>query len=288
MNAYSAIMTQTDSSRTQTSNCSEAVDGVAAIMSRFYKESKRAARLLGKIARNSPPQDAERAAKYLSRMCSPRSISENLGKVMTFASLPKTKLMIQSTAVQALSTLRRPEDEKLFLEIMRMRPFPPAAKTLTQELCYALGRAGHTPDAVLALAECIRGRENSERIAAFWALGRVASREKEDRIPASILEIVLPSVLSCMEKERHSAAFCNGIYALGEMCDQRIPVERVSKESAAKADALLERLSLFADSINLQAKGYIHIALSMIRGTALSVEQEEVLLKLRDSAPEDD
>ena len=91
-----------------------------------------------------------------------------------------------------------------------------------------------------------------------------------------------------MSNERHSAAFCNGIYALGEMCDQRIPVERVSRESAAKADALLERLSLFADSVNGQAKGYIHIALNMIRGTALTVEEEEVLLKLRDSAPEDD
>ena len=141
---------------------------------------------------------------------------------------------------------------------------------------------------MLVLAECIRGRENSERIAAYWGLGRVASREREDRIPASTLEIVLPSVLSCMENEKHSAAFCNGIYALGEICDQRIPVERVSKESAARADALLERLALFADTINPQAKGYIHIALNMIRGAALSTEQEEVLLKLRDSAPEDD
>ena len=285
---YMTLMKNTEVKILSASNCGEAIDEVAKIMGRFYRESKRAARLLGRLARNSSAQDSERAAKHLIRMCNPRTISENLGKVMTFASLPKTKMMVQCTAIQALSTLRRPEDEKLFLELLRLRPFPVAARTLTQELCYALGRAGHTQEAVLVLAECIRGRENSERIAAYWALGRVASREREDRVPASVLEMVLPSVLRCMESERHSAAFCNGIYALGEMCDQRIPVEKVSVESAAKADTLLERLSLFADSINAQAKGYIHIALNMIRGTALSTEQEEVLLKLRDSALEDD
>ena len=169
-----------------------------------------------------------------------------------------------------------------------MRPFPAPAKTLTQELCYALGRTGITSETVLVLSECIRGRENSERIAAYWALGRVASRERQDKCPASVLEMVLPSVLRCMENERHSAAFCNGIYALGEICDQRIPGEKVLKESAAKAETLLERFALFADTINSQAAGYIRIALNMIRGTALSVEQEEVLLKLRDSALEDD
>lgn len=285
---YMTLMKNLEARIIAASNCSEAIDDVAKIMSRFYKESKRAARLLGKLARNSSPQDADRAAKYLARMCSPKAISENLGKVMTFASLPKTKLMIQCTAVQALSTLRRQEDEKLFLELLRMRPFPAPARTLTQELCYALGRAGRTSETVLVLSECIRGRENSERIAAYWALGRVASRERQDKCPASVLEMILPSVLRCMENERHSAAFCNGIYALGEICDQRIPGEKVLKESAAKAEILLERFSLFADTINSQAAGYIRIALNMISGTALSIEQEEVLLKLRDSALNDD
>ena len=51
---YMTIMKNLEARILSASNCGEAIDEVAKIMNKYYRESKRAARLLGRLARNCP------------------------------------------------------------------------------------------------------------------------------------------------------------------------------------------------------------------------------------------
>ncbi|MBQ6773057.1 MAG: Hsp70 family protein [Synergistaceae bacterium] len=263
------------------SNCAEAIEPMKSIMESPCRVSERAARMLGKIAGVSSAKDSQRAVKYLEDQCLPERVKYNLRNAsFNLSGFNKLKLNIQSKVILALSTLRRPEHERLFLEILKLRPFP--VRFMTPELCYALGRVGSSPNALLAVADCVKSYEASDRIAAFWALGRIGSRERPDKCSAEYLEEVMPFVLRCVREERHGTALCNGVYALGETCDQRIPGSKVSERFAVMAGNLLEELESQPYRGSPQTQNYIKIALNMVRGAELSLEQKEHLLKLRE------
>ncbi|MBR0035799.1 MAG: hypothetical protein IJP54_09000, partial [Synergistaceae bacterium] len=181
-------------------------------------------------------------------------------------------------AVQALSMLRRPEHEKFFLSIMKLKPLP---NVLLKELCYALGRTGYSSEAAYAAADCINSPTDGEKIPAYWALGRITSRERPDKCPASCLEDILPSVFRFLRTENHPNVLMNGVYAIGEMCDQRIPGEKVSGDFVKRAEDFLYDLSDRIQGRKPQAENFIRIALNMIQGEELSIEQKRNLLALR-------
>ena len=166
-------------------NCNEAIDEMAKIMLECGKTAENAARSLGRIARNSSPEDKLKAMKYFEHFCSIDRIRINLSHTGFFSVLntsAKRKLFIQSRAIQAMSMLRNPEHERLFINILNLRPF--TVNFLTAELCYALGRVGSSEDSVYILSKCIEGPK-ADRISAFWALGRTGSRERQNSVSSS-------------------------------------------------------------------------------------------------------
>ena len=93
-------------------------------------------------------------------------------------------------------------------------------------------------------------------------------------------------MLKRLESEKHKMCLANGVYALGELCDQRNPGEKVSGSSAARVKRFLEKLSLNPERFTTQTQRYIAISLNMIRGAELTQDQKEILLKLRENASE--
>ena len=268
-------------------NSNEAIDEMAAIMEACGKTAENAARLLGRIARNSSENDKLKAMKYFERFCAIERVRANLNNANFFSVFntgARRKLFIQSRAIQAMSMLRNPEHERLFINILNLRPF--TVNFLTSELCYALGRVGHSSDAVYILSKCIEGPK-ADRISAFWALGRTGSRERQDAVSAGCLEKVLPRIFRAVKNETHPTALCNGIYAIGEMCDQRIPGEKAPERFVRDANEILQDISNQRNKTNNQTAGYIKIALNMIHGTELNLEQQENLLKLREQYSDD-
>ena len=160
-------------------------------------------------------------------------------------------------------------------------------EAIGRELCYALGRTGHSEEAVYAVSEYMTSSRVGERIPAYWALGRIASRERQDKCPASCLEEILPSMFRHLRTENHGDILRNGIYAVGEMCDQRIPGEKVSARIKRLAENFLEetseKISAFSEGKYRQANAFLATALRMIQGEELSIQQKENLLALRSS-----
>lgn len=259
------------------SNCGEAVEGMSRLMMPFGNISDRAARMLGRLARAAEGEYAVKAAEYLRDFCSPERVRKNLDAG------DYSRLHIQGMAIQALSILRRKEDEKFFLSVMSLAPFP--GQTMERELCYALGRTGHSEKSVNSVAKYISSSKTGERIAAYWALGRIASRENKNKCPASCLEKILPSVFRHLGTETHCDILRNGIYAVGEMCDQRITGEKVSAKTKDAAEKFLaglsQRLSQHKEGKYKQAVSFMATALSMIQSEELSSEQKENLLDIR-------
>lgn len=277
---YTARLKELEARIESASNSGEAVDLMAGIMSLYGYISDRAARMLGRLARVSAPKFAAKAVRYLENFCAPERVKFNM------FGASQRKLHIQAMAIQALSMLRRPEDEKLFLSIMKLtKSFP--VEAIGRELCYALGRTGHTAEAVYAVSEYMTSSRVGERIPAYWALGRIASRERQDKCPASCLEEILPSMFRHLRTENHGDILRNGIYAVGEMCDQRIPGEKVSARIKRLAENFLEetseRISAFSDGKYRQANVFLATSLRMIQGEELSTQQKENLLALRSS-----
>lgn len=274
---YTARLKELETRIESASNCGEAIDSMAGIVSSGGIIADRAARMLGRLARVAAPKYAAKAARYLESFCAPERVK------FSISGPSQRKLHIIGMEIQALSMMRRPEDEKRFLEIMKLSPFP--VETIGRELCYALGRTGHTKESVLAVSKYITSLRVGERIPAYWALGRIASRERPDKCGAACLEEILPSMFKHLRKEEHCDILRNGIYAIGEMCDQRIPGEKVSMRIKNQAERFLEELAERITGIMKysQASSFLKTALNMIQGSELSAEQEEHLLKLRDS-----
>ncbi len=277
---YTAELKALESRIESASNSGEAVNTMGGLMTSYAYIADRAARMLGRLARVSEPKYAAKARAALEDFCKTDRI-----KYTVRVEASRRKLHVKSMAIQALSMLRNPEHEKFFLSTLKLKPFP--VESVLRELCYALGRTGYSSEAVYAVADCINSPKIGEKIPAYWALGRISRRERPDKCPASCLEDVLPSVFRFLRNEYHPDILRNGVYAIGEMCDQRIPGEKVSDTFVSRAEDFLMDLSDRLEGRQIQAQGFIKIALNMIHSAELSVEQKFNLLKLRDEVKEE-
>ena len=278
---YSSRLKELEAKIESASNSGEAVAEMSGLMTSYHFLAGRAARMLGRLGRVADPKSAYRARQNLEAFSSPKVIRQ----AMRNDDNRNRKLEAHAMAIQALSILyrhlqllgeERPDDERTFIDLVNLKPFPNEAPG--RELCYALGRTGYSPEALTKVSQYLTSSRTGEKIAAYWAMGRIASRERHDKCPASLLEEMLPSMFRNLNLEDHTHILGNGVYAIGEMCDQRIPGEKVSPRMRNMAD---DFLSLLAEKLDKNVIAFLKTSLNMIRGTELSTEQKEHLLTIR-------
>ena len=184
-------------------------------------------------------------------------------------------------AIVALGKLSLPSHEKLFLDMMHHRHLIPGY--YVPALCCSLGRTGNSEEAVRAVAEFMGGSDG-ERIAAYWALGHIGSREKENPLPISCFEDVLPKMFRHLHVEPHGDVVRNGVYAIGEICDRRGlgSSDRISEHWSSFITPLLNSLGKRKFRVGgRDVARWVKIAEAMLRGSDLDAGQKEHLLKLR-------
>ena len=175
------------------------------------------------------------------------------------------------------------------------------ANDIRPVVIYSVGKCCVNIEAVEHLIPFIEHGEDTNRIAANWALGQIGSREKkrigsrEKKEPLSIQELTpfIPGLMEQLEVDCHNHIKRNSIYALAEICDRRRCVngDIVSSETAAE---VILRLVTFltnqirdtlSDSTSSNASPNLQeatlLAIQMIRGLDLSPEQEASLDAIR-------
>ena len=157
---------------------------------------------------------------------------------------------------------------------------------------YSIGKCCYSVNALEHLKRLMKYGEDTDRVAINWAFGKIGSREHEDPLSIRELESVISILIDQLQTEPDTDITRNGIYALGEICDQRdcakdiIDADR-SKEVIQSIEPFLRSPTdgSLADLANMQRihaiKKITDISIHMIRGIQLSKEQAESLLAIR-------
>ena len=236
--------------------------------------SRRYVSLLGAVVKKGPAWKTYAGADMLASMCRNITPSPTTGRTLQSAANDDQN----EAVIDALSRLARPEDEALFLKMI-MHKWP---KRYISRLCYALGRAGYSVNAAGAAVNCTGSVDTAVRLAAFWALGHIGMRERDNPIPAKYIEEILPVIFERVRGEYHGHTAQNGVYAIGELCDQRHDTGKVSASFVDKARKVIEFVMSrnFGNSTRMVQRN-ADIALSMLSGGSLTAEQNKHLLDIR-------
>jgi hypothetical protein len=162
--------------------------------------------------------------------------------------------------------------------------------TVRGDIIFALGKCGVGFNALKHVSSYIDADRVGERLAAFWAIGHIGTREREDPIKAGLLDEVITCLGKASVTEDHLGAKKFAIYALGELCDQRNHTPEdvvVRKELADYVLMVFEQVSKQIASVGKgveeerQNRHFLEIANMMVRGTTLSESQVESLMAIR-------
>ena len=159
---------------------------------------------------------------------------------------------------------------------------------------YSMGKCCYTVNAVKHLEPLIKSKTDADRIAVNWALGKIGSRENGTLLPIEDLNSTISSLLKQLASERHNHAQQHGIYALGEICDRRdrsidIVPDEVANNVIRSLNIYLKRplgenLSVLASLTQQRIlQSLAEIAIQMVKGEALSSDQEASLVKIREA-----
>lgn len=269
-----------ESSISRAANCDQAVRELVTLIQHGGNFSERAVYLLGQVLRNCSETEGREGVRLLESLCNSNrlvfaSYSGNSADI-------RRKMLVARAAVEMLSKLAMPVHERLFLDLMQHSSELP--EYFAPTLCHALGRVGSSAEAAKAALAFTNGSRGA-RIAAYWALGHICSRETRNYpVPVSCLNGLLPVILRRLQNEDHGDAARNGIYAIAEMCDQRMSGEKVGGELLNMALQTLNTLEHRRYSVSgAQIGSFVRIAKAMLSGAELNDAQRANLLKLRDA-----
>ena len=248
---------------------------VRLIDEKIPRVSKRSMKMLGSIVMRWHNKKAD------------LKVADGIGKLHDICATldPDVSISENEFAIDSLARLCRREDEAMFVKYLNEGRAGIWSNGYLVKFCNALARTGHTPEAVNALGKYTAYTARGVRISAYWALGRMGSREKINPVPAQCLEPVLEFMLPVLRREYHGEAARNGIYALGELCDQRFKdVSCVSDKIVSEAEDVIDvLLNRDFKRSNLGVERYAATSLAMMKGEKLSAEQEMHLLEIRES-----
>ena len=167
------------------------------------------------------------------------------------------------------------------------------ASDIRPVVIYSIGKCCVNINAVDHLIPFIEHGEDTDRIAANWALGKIGSREKKEPLQIEQMTPVITILSEQLETNCHDDIKRDGAYALAEICDRRrCANDVINPEKASEVILLLvtflinqirDNLSnstLSESSPKLQEATLL--AIQMIRGIDLSSDQESSLRAIRE------
>lgn len=195
------------------------------------------------------------------------------------------KIIVQMSLV-SLGRLRNPSAETVLIEILQKPNAPDSVKDMA---LVALAKCSHSANAIATTSQYITNKKHFLREYASWALGKMGSRDNITPVPINLLNHPVGELIYQIKLEQKPSVLQMIAYALGEICDQRDSQEReVVSESRTQEvrKNLLEIQTQFNCPRKLSQqeqnlKNTIRVALDMIQGRKLAIEQEKVLLGLR-------
>jgi molecular chaperone DnaK (HSP70) len=163
---------------------------------------------------------------------------------------------------------------------------------IRNSIIHSIGKISNSINAVQHLKPLIKSTSDADRIAVNWALGRIGSREKKESLPIETFDSIITILLDRLEREEHSDAKRNCIYALGEICDRRaLSKEVVSEQKSAEVIRVLElfltpqKISSLSGLGRLQQneilQKFAQVSINMTKGIQLSQAEERNLLAIR-------
>ncbi|MEJ5350981.1 MAG: Hsp70 family protein [Melioribacteraceae bacterium] len=153
--------------------------------------------------------------------------------------------------------------------------------SISNSILISLGKVGNSVNCIATISKYIISNNKGERIAAFWALGKVGSREKENPIPINNLRSVISDIQKQLLFEPHFEAIRKAIYALGEICDRRDSAKDIISEQASNDIIKSIRSVSMKYPYDELIQRLANLAISMINGDILTTNQKRILLALR-------
>lgn len=168
----------------------------------------------------------------------------------------------------------------------------PASEPIHNSIIHAIGKTSNSINAVQHLKPLIESENDTDRIGANWALGRIGSREKDEPVPISTFDSIVSTLVNQLREEDHNDAKRNCIYALGEICDRRnLSKDVVSEKKSMNVIKVLEPYLKPAQINSLSGLGklqqneklqrFAQVSINMIKGIHLSQEEESNLTMIR-------
>lgn len=204
---------------------------------------------------------------------------------------PVAVTSIGRASVVAIGKMGSPIAESYLVNLMSRDN----AEPIHPETLFALGKCGSSINIAKHINGFIESERVGERIAACWALGHIASREKEKPIPAADLDEIVVNLAKRAVVDPHLAVKKYAVYALGEICDQRFKEGNENTINSELADYVLSVL-LEIDRKTLITPGskpseeekslrhLLDISLTMLRGSILTEVQIGSLAAIRSLA----
>ena len=203
----------------------------------------------------------------------------------------KHPIVIKNVITNAIKTIGKtglPSAESHLINLIT----PEIPITVRPIAVSSIGKCCHSVNALEHLKRLMKYGEDTDRVAINWAFGKMGSREHETPLSIQDLESVISILMDQLQTEPDNDIKRNGIYALGEICDQRdCAKDVIDAEKSKDVIRLIEPFlssrtdGSLADLANMQRihaiKKIADISIHMIRGIQLSKEQAESLLAIR-------
>lgn len=201
---------------------------------------------------------------------------------------PKVVDTIVRFAVEAIGNTELSFAESHLINLLNQ----PASEPIHNSIIHAIGKTSNSINAVQHLKPLIKSENDTDRIGANWALGRIGSREKDEPVPILTFDSIVSTLANQLREEDHNDAKRNCIYALGEICDRRnLSKDVISEKKSMNVIKALEPYLKPAQINSLSGLGklkqneilqrFAQVSINMIKGVQLSQEEESNLMTIR-------
>lgn len=159
-------------------------------------------------------------------------------------------------------------------------------KQFINAIIISLGKVGTSLDTFDLVSDYSVEDEKGAKLEALWALGKIGSREKENALNIKDIDYVIEDLTDIIKskKQKYVLAPYNALYALAEICDRRKGTNCINDSQAIKILKIIKNAKLYKFTSKVQETQFEQlkeIAISVVQGQVLTVEQEKCLLGIR-------
>lgn len=192
---------------------------------------------------------------------------------------------VVKTAVETIGKTGLSQTKSVLFGLLNLNE----TSTIRPTIIHAIGKCCNSIDDVEHLKPFIEQGVVANRIAAYWALGQIGSREKKKPLSIEQMDLVITILREQLEMDCHDNIKRNSIYALAEICDRR----KCTNDVVSIGDAIdvIRQLVNFlneqnddnsSDVVSSKIQEIVILAIQMIRGVDLSLDEKESLKSIRE------